>query len=142
MKRLLLLAVLMATLIPVRSQGSWANYYRSNELEINYHAGIECHDLTNGIHKKIVVLQFVNLTNQNLSISFNKQMWYNGRCIGCDNPAEQHFTVTLDPQQSLVGSCEDKQTKSLYIVDKMLNGGNSMLTKFELANIHIATIRQ
>ncbi len=140
MKRLLILAAIVPAFVFVKAQG-WTNYHNGREVEINYQKA-ECHDIANGIHKKIVLLQFVNLTNKKLSVSFNKQMWYNGKCTGCDNPPEQHFTVVLNPQQTLEGSCADKRNKSLYIVDKMLNGsGSSSLSKFELSDIQISAIR-
>jgi len=140
MKRLLLFTLLVSAFIESKAQG-WTNYYSSREVDINYQSE-DCHDIANGVHKKIVLLQFVNLTNKKLSVSFNKQMWYNGKCTGCDNPPEQHFTVILNPQQTLTGSCADKRNKSLYVVDRMLNRTNTTaLTKFELSNIQISAIR-
>lgn len=140
MKRLFLSLLFVSAFIASRGQG-WTNYYSSREVEINYKSE-DCHDVANGVHKKIVILQFVNLSNKKLSVSFNKQMWYNGKCTGCDHPPEQHFIVTLSPQQTLTGSCADKQDKSLYVVDRMLNrAGTTALTKFELSNIQVSTIR-
>ena len=118
-------------------QEAWNKYYSSNEIQINY-KGEECHDIANGTHKKLVLLQFVNRTSKTLSISFDKQIWYNGKCIGCDNSTEQHFTVMLMPGQTAAGTCEDKKAKSLYIVDRMLDSQSAALTKFELANINIS----
>ena len=116
------------------SQDTWQNYYRSKDLEINYKR-TECHDPANGIHKKIVVFQFVNLTGKMLSVAFERQMWYNGKCTGCDHSPEHQSGIRLAPHQTAEGSCENK-TKSLYIIDQM-KGGSSTLTKFELANIKI-----
>jgi hypothetical protein len=140
MKRLLILGAIVSAFVSVKAQ-SWTNYHSSREVEINYQKA-ECHDIANGVHKQVMLLQFVNLTNKKLSVSFNKQMWYNGKCTGCDNPPEQHFTITLNPQQTLAGSCADKRDKSLYVVNKMLNRtSTSALTKFELSNIQISAIR-
>jgi hypothetical protein len=123
------------------AQQAWQNYYSSNEIRINYRS-VECHDVANGVHKKVVLLQFMNLTARNLSVSFDKQLWYNnGKCTGCTPTPEQHFTVNLSPKQSLEGSCEDKSTKSLYIVESMLNIEGTALTKFELVSLRILTNR-
>src|SRR5687767_9458060 len=138
MKRFSLLMLFIAAFIHAAvSQETWRNYYSSDEIKINYRS-MECHDNINGIHKKLVLFQFVNLTERILSLSFDKQMWYNDRCIGCDNSPEQHFTMRLAPKQIIAGSCEDKKAKSLYIVEKMLNAQSSTLTKFDLTNISIS----
>src|SRR5688572_1887088 len=142
MKRLLFPMLFIAAFIhTAMSQQTWQNYYSSDELRINYRS-VECHDVANGIHKKIMILQFANLTDKSLSVSFDKQLRYNnGKCIGCTSTPQQHFTVSLFPKQMLEGSCEDKSTKSLYIVESMLNVQGTALTRFELANIHILTTR-
>ena len=122
------------------AQGAWQNHFRSEKIEINYRSE-ECHDPANGIHKKLVMLQFVNLTGNALSVSFDKKMWYGTRCIGCDNSAEQHFTLTLNPGETITGTCADKRNKALYIVDKVPGAQSAPLTRFELANVTVFNIR-
>ena len=117
-------------------QESLQNYFQSDKIEINYHK-TECHDVSNDIHKRIIAFEFVNLTGDKLSVNFNKELWYNDNCIGCDSTPEQQFTVQLEPGQRLAGSCEDKRNKSLYIVDGMLHVNSSVLTRFELKDISI-----
>lgn len=123
------------------AQDSWQSYSKTSEMEINYRYA-ECHDNANGIHKSIVLLQFVNLTGNHLSVSFDKKLWYDsGKCFGCDNSPEQHFGLRLSPNQTLTGSCDDKKTTSLFIFDKMLEVKSSKLVKFELANIQIIKVQ-
>jgi hypothetical protein len=79
----------------------------------------------------------VNLTDSKLTVSYDKQMWYDGKCIGCDRSPEQQFSISLEPRQTVAGTCEDKN-KALHIVDKMLNVKSTALTKFELADIKVS----
>lgn len=141
MKNFLFTSLLFVALIGNTSaQDAWKNYSRTAELEINYQY-TECHDVPNGMHKSIVLLQFVNLTNKHLSVSYQKEMWYNDKCTGCDNSPEQLFGIRLAPNETKTGSCDDKKTKALYIFDKMLDVKASTLQKFELADIKITTVQ-
>lgn len=122
------------------AQNAWTNYSRTPELEINYRYA-ECHDTQNGTHKSIVVLQFVNLTGNQLSVSYNKQAWYNDVCKGCENTPESRMGIRLAPYETRTGACDDKKTKAVYIFDKMLDVKSAALQKFELANLQITTVQ-
>ena len=137
MSKLYILIIIVIYSFSTHAQTTtWENHYRSPEVEINV-MPVECHDAANGIHKKLVLLQFVNLTPNELTLSYDKEVWYDGKCAGCGTD-EQRFTITLPANGALSGSCDDKD-KSLYIVDKMLNVKSVALTKFELKNIRIIT---
>lgn len=122
------------------AQDGWKNYSRSPELEINYRH-MECHDTVNGTHKGIVALQFVNLTGSQLSVSYNKQAWYNGICKGCENTAESRMGIRLAPHETQTGSCDNTKTKALSIYEKMLDVKAAVLQKFELGNLQITTVQ-
>ncbi len=141
MKNFLFTSLLFVALVGnSTAQDAWKNHSRTAELEINYRYE-ECHDVVNGTHKSIVMLQFVNLTNKQLSVSYNKHAWYNDICKGCENTPESRMGIRLAPNETKAGSCADKQTKALYIFDKMLNVKANTLQKFELANIQITTVQ-
>ncbi len=141
MKHFLFTTLFFVALISkISAQDAWKNHSRTAELEINYRYA-ECHDDANGIHKSLVLLQFVNLTNKQLSVSYNKQAWYNDVCKGCENTPESLMGIRLAPNETKIGSCEDKQTKALYIFDKMLHVKANTLQKFELGNIQITTVQ-
>lgn len=139
MKNFFFITFLIAAFTGVASaQEAWKNYSRTDELEINY-SYTECHDVQNDVHKSIIVLQLVNLTDKQISVSYNQHLWYDGKCRGCDNLPEQTFGIRLAPNETRTGSCEDSKTKALYVFDKMLNVKAAKLDKFELANIQITT---
>ncbi|HXH17716.1 MAG TPA: hypothetical protein VNJ07_01430 [Chitinophagales bacterium] len=138
MKQIFSLAVIMMALMRLgMAQEIWQNHYRSEEVEINFRY-VACHDQANDIHKQLVVFRFVNLTDKDLTVSFDKRMWHGDKCTGCERSKENQFTVKLAAHQTVAGSCDDK-TKALYIVEKMLEGTSQALTKFELANIRVLT---
>lgn len=118
------------------SQDSWQNYFSSTDLEINYKKA-ECHDPANGIHKSLVLLQYVNHGAKPVSVTFNRQVWYNGKCSGCDQKPEDYYSVKLDANQTISGSCDNRHSKALFIFDKMLDVDSRSLTKFELVDIKI-----
>jgi len=118
------------------SQDAWQNRYRSADLEINY-LSTQCHDEVNNVHKQIIVLQFVNLTDNQLTVNYDKQMWFDGKCTGCDRSPEHQFTIKLEPRQTIAGSCENRN-KALHVVAKMLNVKSTVLTKFEIADIKVS----
>lgn len=122
------------------AQDTWKNYVRTPELEINFRYA-ECHDVVNGTHKSIVLLQFVNLTGKQLSVSYNKQAWYNDVCKGCENTPESRMGIRLAPNETKTGSCNDKQARQLTIFNKMLNVKAAELQKFELGNLQITTVQ-
>lgn len=139
MKNLFFITLLVAAFAGVASaQEAWKNHSRTAELEINY-SYTECHDVQNDVHKSIIVLQLVNLTDKQISVSYNQHLYYDGKCRGCDNQPEQTFSFRLAPNETMTGSCENRKVKGLYIFDKMLNVKASELDKFELANIQITT---
>lgn len=141
MKEVLFTLLCLASwLTNATAQDAWKNYSRTAELEINYRY-VECHDNANGTHKSIVVLQFVNLTGNHLSVSYNKQAWYNNECKGCENTPESRMGIRLAPNETRTGTCEDKKIKALYIFDKMLDVQAAVLQKFELGNLQIINVQ-
>jgi hypothetical protein len=100
----------------------------------------QCHDNQNGIHQEYTFLSLQNLSSQKLEVSYNKELWYDGKCINCIKSSEEYkFKVVLEPNQTLSGNCTKKE-KALSIFSKFLNMKKAELTKFELRNIEIKNI--
>ncbi len=135
MKRIAGIMLLM-TGISAFAQDNWTNYYNSAEVKVNY-KHIECHDDANDIHKKLVVFQFVNLTGNAITVNFSKQLWYDGKCISCDDTSESWFSVRLAANETQEGNCSQRN-KAFYALDKLLNVKSKSLTKFELTGIEIS----
>ena len=100
----------------------------------------QCHDIKNGLHQEYKFLTIKNLTAQKVEVSYNKEMWYDGKCMNCNKTSEEYrFKVILEPNQSVSGNC-GKKDKALSIFSKMLDMKKSELTKFEIKNIEVKTL--
>lgn len=130
---LTLLAVFMALF--AHATDDWKSYYSDNSLNIFYRY-TDCHDDANGIHQQKVVFRFVNLTNKNIEVSFAKQLIYHQ----ATNGADKTFSLSLPPNQSVEGSCNEKD-KALFSFVKHLNMEGAQLQDFKLTNISVTTIQ-
>lgn len=133
----LLLTVLVGVLFTLQTfaQSDWTEYHKDNSATIEYRY-FDCHRPEDGMHKQEIYLRFTNLTQNTVTISYQKQAIYNNKPAGAPS-AENTFTVTLMPGEVLEGSCGLKD-KRLYIFVKMLDGtSQSVLTAFDLVNLKV-----
>jgi len=96
-------------------------------------------DLANGIHQMMAVLKFVNTTNQNLSVEWDLEAFYNDICTTCKKDKEYHFSTSLNAGETKIGNYDKRdKERGLLIFAKFTNMENrSELTKFNLANLRI-----
>ena len=100
-------------------------------------------DNVNDIHQQMAVLKFVNTTNQNLSLEWDLEAWYNDVCTTCGkNDKEHHFSTQLNAGETKIGNFEKRATqRELLIFSKFTNMENRVsLTKFKLANLKISIL--
>lgn len=115
----------------------WKLYKEINGIQI-YQMEKECHDEANGLHQEFILLKCVNTTSNDMELSWTLEAWYDGECTTChdpDNP-EYQFSVKVNAGESVRGSCDIREGKTLKIFKGFLNKeGTSTLTKFELKNL-------
>ena len=141
MRQILLLAMLLSVKGLYSQSNNWEIVYQSSALNI-YSNYTECHDVANGIHKEKVLLKFENLTNQDLELSYSREMWYDDRCLGCEeNASEYTYTINLSPYESKAGDCATKD-KTWYIFSKFLNRKTAELSRFEIKDVNIKNIEE
>ncbi|MCF8218532.1 MAG: hypothetical protein K9I29_03925 [Bacteroidales bacterium] len=132
-------AVLFFLLVPrLNAQESeWKLYKEVNGVQI-YEKPTECHDEANGLHQEMILLKFVNTTSRDFNITWTLEAWYDGTCTTChdpDNP-EYQFSTKLKAGESIQGTCDTEEGKTLRIFKGFLDKDNTAtLTKFELKNI-------
>ncbi|MCF8257381.1 MAG: hypothetical protein K9J06_07510 [Flavobacteriales bacterium] len=98
----------------------------------------DCSDPANGIFNDYLLLKVVNANDHQVSISFYRSAWFDGRCNGCQEPTEEHRTVlTLGPTSMAEGTCAsgDKQLK--VFSKKRDIPGIARLTRFEVGNLSV-----
>ncbi len=118
---------------------SWKLYKEISGLQI-FSKEIGCHDNQNGIHEQYIVFQFVNSTSETISVSWQKELWYNEKCTTCDKPSntENTFQLVLAPGETYEGNCDKSSSPGLKIFSHFLNTvKGSKLTKFEFKNMEV-----
>lgn len=99
-------------------------------------------DDTNNTSHTRYFFRYLNNTNEDVIISFNKELYYGNQCLGCgSNNEEQTFSVKVkaNSMRALDSNYYDK-TFSIFIKDN--NGWiKKQLTDFKLTNIQISKIK-
>ncbi len=108
--------------------------FSNEQLSVTYTYS-NCHDNQNGIRQEKVLLSFQNKTNQTITVSFDRNLWYNDVALNTSGN-EKRFTVELKPNQQIAGECATKD-KAFVIFSKQLDIKGRQLTKFALDNISI-----
>lgn len=115
---------------------NWKLYKFIDGIEI-YTANEECHDFANGTHYDYIVFKFVNTTSVPKKMTWSENIYYNGKCTGCDETSDiSLFMVELDPNESKEGGCGKDENDTFRIFNRFLNYTDKpILTKFELMNL-------
>jgi hypothetical protein len=126
---------------PKERSASWQTLHQTSEVEIRYRYE-ECKLTTNGTHNEIVYLQVRNRTNSTIHVEWNSELWYNGKCSGCEpGDTENSKSILLKPGEIKEGSCSAFCPSELRIFSKMLGSGSkSALTDFNLKDITVTTV--
>lgn len=114
----------------------WKLYLSQDGIEIYYDTE-ECHDFANGTHYEYVILKFVNTTSIPKKITWSENLYYNGKCNGCDGKTDKPlFTVELKANESKEGGCGKDDGDTFRIFSRFLNYTDKpTLTKYELMNL-------
>lgn len=134
-----LLLLISGVFSNISAQSEWQLHSEKNNVFIKTQKAA-CNDVANGIHKELILLKFENTNAYAVNVSFRKELWYNGKCLNCDNISEEHIiNVSLKANEVLEGNC--KSGKQLSIFSKMLNLKKSELTRFELKDISVTPVK-
>jgi len=140
----LVLSLIFSIITHAEAPNNWTTYYSDNDVKIEYqYTNCEYSDRFN---QEFVILKMTNLTNNNLSISWVNESWYDKKCINCsENRTDEASNKVLIPANQLVaGDCDIQD--NLRIFSKFSDRIEDMpgikkiveLTKFELKNINIS----
>ena len=133
---LFLFSILFANSIFSQSN-NWELYYSDNEIKIEYNYMI-C-DFSSTASQEIVVFRFTNLSENNIILNYETQIWYDGKKINTEqNLDEFRKTINLENNEIITTNCKN-QWKEYAIFSAFVHNETSeryvSLTKFELTNI-------
>ncbi len=112
--------------------------FENDQIKISSHVE-ECIRPQDGTDNFYVFLEVTNKSAKSLNVAYDKQLTYNGKCIGCDEANEElHVNLTVPAGSTLSGTCDPKDGKDLKIFHHMGGGfSKNVLDAFELNNITI-----
>ena len=116
----------------------WTKYKELAGVTIEYKYA-DC-DPPMGYDKELVLLRFVNLVDDKVSVEFDLESYHGEKCITCGY-SEYHYTVKLQPMQVREGDCTIECDHQLKIFSKFIDPQykrkDPPLEKFNLNNIQI-----
>lgn len=136
MKRVLILLLLIAPIITFAQQGNWTLHQEQNGVMI-YQQDKVWKDASEGIHQEMVLLRFVNTTDQKLEVEWYDVRWYNNNCVNCKHYKDPEYkhTHTLAPGETVEGKCSFDSPAGLAIFKRFMERESKPLTKFELREL-------
>lgn len=97
----------------------WKIEYIDSEIKVESRTLI-VDDKANGIKHERIIFKYSNLTSKKITLSFSRKLYYNGKCIGCENSLDKKISITLNPLESK--SYDDlNNDKAYYVFSKDLN---------------------
>ena len=140
----LVLSLIFSIITHAEAPNNWTTYYSDEVVKIEYqYTNCEYSDRFN---QEFVILKITNLTNNNLSLRWVNESWYDKKCINCsENRTDEASNKVLIPaNQLVVGDCDIQD--NLRIFSKFSDRIEDMpgikkivkLTKFKLKNINIS----
>lgn len=113
----------------------WSTFKSDEKISIEY-SKIDFESKSDGINHQRVIFQYKNLTNSDLTLTFNRSVSYEQN--GNLTPQEKTYTVTIPANSSISYNEDNSRDKVFYIFSKDLKGTiKRSLTNFEITNIQI-----
>jgi hypothetical protein len=134
------------------SPGIWAQTFHIKDFKLNSETVLtevdgvqfsltlqECHDYQNGIHTELALLRITNTTDNVQSVSFTERFSFNDQQMVA--VGENTHSFTLNPGETISGSCNSKENHNLNLFIRFLSGKNKrILTGFEFSEIKVDSI--
>ena len=87
------------------------------------------------------ILKFENTNNHPVILTWDLHLWFDGTCKTCNDPnGEYSFTLQLDANETISGSCDLNAESKLQFFSKFIDEDtdiSTVLTKFELHNFSV-----
>jgi len=109
--------------------------YDNNGIVINAIKS-ECNDVVNGIFYEFYFLEIHNTSKNEVEISWENELWYNGNKSGQgDTPFNR---ISLAPNETIIGNCDNNSPQALKIFSRFTNGiKTETLSDFKLSNVNV-----
>jgi hypothetical protein len=119
-----------------QDQKDWTLYKSIQGVNISY---LETSCSTENAPAQIAyIIKIENTTEQSLSVSWDLAVWYNYERLSHDiSDGENHYTLGLNPNQTLLGDCATPFGALYIFKDFITYVSPTKLTKFEFENLQV-----
>ncbi|MES2588990.1 MAG: hypothetical protein V4622_08420 [Bacteroidota bacterium] len=120
----------------------WQSLFNNDLVNINYRYS-ECNLIQDAINKEEYYLQIQNLSNETLTLSWDLELIYGDKCFNCYGENDElKFELTLNPNESIEGSCGERNQYKLNIFSKFLDGkSQAKLSDFNIKNLTFKNLK-
>ena len=138
----LIFITLISTTLSASNPADWETYFENDSIKIEY-TYMNC-IYTEQFDSEFVILKISNYTNDNITIEWKEELWYENNCINCEsNSTEHNKQITISGNAFSKGDCIKQSHLRIFSkfteeLSKM-NGVEEIisLTNFQLININI-----
>ncbi|PHR23107.1 MAG: hypothetical protein COA38_17455 [Fluviicola sp.] len=116
---------------------NWITYVDNQEFTIEYKR-TDCH-LNSGIDQQYFFLRFTNKTQNEITLNWEMDLFYNNDCKTC-GIGEYQWHYKLAPLESVEGECTFGAPNELRLFSKFIDANytnNSKLTGFKFSNLYL-----
>mgnify|MGYP003645776114 CR=1 FL=1 len=119
-------------------ESDWIVYVSSPKFKIEYKTS-NC-DPSKGFDFIGIIFKITNLTSKKINFYWEKELFYAGTCRTCGYTDEYSYNVSVAPNSSIEGDCENQSGFNLKIFlkfnDEIYSEGDA-LTSFKLSNLQL-----
>ena len=136
-----------STLDDIERVSTWTVFKELSSVKIEYKFQ-ECNSTVQGGFKNlnVVFFKFTNLTSNSITVSYVKELYFDGECVNCHKleKADYKHTIELGPNEVKEGNCDSRES-GLYISANFINlvpgMSGTQLTDFKFVNLETKVIK-
>lgn len=139
MKKVILSLMMIIPVLTFGQEEGWKLFKESNGVMI-YQMDKIWEDPSEGINQEMVLLKFVNTTDQELEVEWYEVRWQGDKCRNCDSYKDPEYKhkLTLKPGESIEGKCSFDSPEGLAIFKRFVERDSvEPLSKFELRDLTV-----
>ena len=135
--RLTILLIVLSTSFGLAQSSFEDETIFENELASISTQRVECISQRNGTAKVYLLIKATNRSESSISVSFKKNLWFDGKCISCTSQSDEYkVNLELQPNESISGSCDESNGLRIF-VEMMDLKDVRKLSHYELENIEV-----
>lgn len=127
---------------PLQHSQDWVGYSKNEKFIVEYKFS-DC-DPSIGFDQEKVILKVTNLTGNKIKLSWYIHIYYEGKCVTCENYNEHFKEVYLIPGEVIEGQCDGGYVHNeLQIFSKFIDANyrkGTFLSNFELFDLKCTEI--